>query len=92
MTSIQILEELQEIKKLLSFQKEVLTLGEFCLYAGISKNQAYHLTSSGKVKFYRPFGKKIYFDKEEVIGFLKRNPVSGNEVIRKKVNSSFLPP
>ena len=92
MTSIQILKELQEIKKLLFERKEVLTLEEFCTYAGISKNQAYHLTSSGKVRFYRPFGKKIYFDKEEIIDFLKRNPVSGNEVIRKKINSRFLPP
>jgi excisionase family DNA binding protein len=92
MASIQILKELQEIKKLLLLQKDVLTLNEFCLYAGISKNQAYHLTSSGQVEFYRPFGKMIYFDKEEVIDFLKQNAVSGKERLAKQISKHFLPP
>ncbi len=78
MVEAQILKELQEIKQLLSLQKEVLTLEEFCVYAGISKHQVYHLTSKGKIKFYRPFGKLIYFDTSEVVEFLKRNPMNSN--------------
>lgn len=89
MDSTQLLSELQEIKKILFLQKQVLTLEEFCIYAGISKNQAYHLTSSGRVKFYRPFGKMIYFDLSEIIDFLKQNPVLGINQRTKKINNSF---
>lgn len=66
----ELLKELKEIKQLLTLKKEVLTLEEFCAYAGISKHQAYHLTSKGKIKFYRPFGKMIYFDTADVKEFL----------------------
>lgn len=75
MISIQILEELRQIRNSLSFQKEILTLNELCSYAGISKHQVYHLTSTHEIPFYRPFGKLIYFRKDEVIDFLQRNPV-----------------
>lgn len=84
--------QLQEIKQLLSLQKEVLTLEEFCLFAGISKNQAYHLTSSRKISFYRPFGKMIYFDKDEVLDFLKQNYVVAENENSKKSNKKFIPP
>lgn len=69
-----ILEELREIKKALLLNKKVLTLEEFCQYAGISKNYAYQLTSGGKIRFYRPFGKMIYFDVDDVVNFLSQNP------------------
>lgn len=71
----EVIELIKQIRDLLKLNKEVLTLEEFCLYAGISKNQAYHLTSSGKVSFYRPFGKMIYFNKEDMLEFLQQNPV-----------------
>jgi len=67
---------LNEISQKLSFQKEIFTLEEFCNYSGISKNQAYHLTSSGKVKCYRPFGKMLFFQKDEVVDFLMKNPIN----------------
>lgn len=72
----EILNEMKIIKKLLQLNKQVINLEEFCLYAGISKHQAYHLTSNNKIKFYRPFGKLIFFDIDEVIEFLKQNPVT----------------
>lgn len=66
------------IRGSISLNKEVITLQEFCTYAGISKSRAYKLTSGRKVPFYRPFGKKIYFDLQEVVEFLKRNRVESN--------------
>lgn len=81
-----IIKELQEIKQLLSLNKQLLTLKEFSLYAGISQNQAYHLTSTKKIKFYRPFGKMIYFDLSEILEFLKQNPVlTGIEQNKKSI-------
>ncbi|WP_414649395.1 helix-turn-helix domain-containing protein [Chitinophaga sp.] len=71
-----ILSELREIRKLLSARKEILTMDEFCQYSGISKSYAYKLTSGGQLRFYRPFGKMIYFDHQDVITFLKQNGTS----------------
>lgn len=81
-----ILLELQEIKKLLSLQKDILTLEEFCTYTGISKHHAYHLTSSRKIPFYRPFGKMIYFKKDEILEFLLANPMLPSSDAGKKSN------
>lgn len=81
----QILKELQEIKKLLGLQKEMLTLEEFCVYTGISKSHVYHLISSGKIEFYKPFGKLIFFEKETVIEMLKQNPFTSEANKQNKV-------
>lgn len=80
----ELLRELREIKSLLTAQKDVLTMDEFCSYAGISKHQAYHLTSENKIKFYRPHGKLIYFDKEDVKEFLLQNPVKSRKQLDNK--------
>lgn len=85
-----ILQELREIKQVLVFKKRMWTMDDFCLYTGISKEYAYHLTSTGKVKFYRPFGKIIFFDSEEVIEFLKRNPSSDAKKFEAKGNKYLL--
>lgn len=85
-----VLYELREIKTLLSFQKQVLTLDEFCSYAGISKSYAYRLTSANKIKCYRPFGKLIYFDKDEVIDYLKQNSTNGVMEREKKMDKYLL--
>lgn len=81
-----ILHELQEIKNLLQLNKKMLTLDEFCSYSGISKNYAYHLTSTGKVKFYRPFGKMIYFDIDDIVFFLKKNSSETDEALNLKAD------
>ncbi len=86
----QILKELKDIKLILSTQKKVWTMDEFCTYSGIAKLYAYHLTSTGKVKFYRPFGKKIFFDADEVIEFLKQNSVTGDEGTKSGLSKHFL--
>lgn len=80
----ELIRELKEIKSLLTTQKHVLTMDEFCSYAGISKHQAYHLTSENKIKFYRPHGKLIYFDIEDVKEFLLQNPVNSRTQSFKK--------
>lgn len=86
----EIVMELHEIKQLLRLSKEVFTLNEFCLYSGLSKEQVYKLTSGGKINFYRPFGKKIYFRKDDVINALLQNPVRGDESTNQIANRHFL--
>jgi hypothetical protein len=85
-----ILQELREIKQFLALQKTVWNMDDFCRYTGFSKPYAYHLTSTSKLKFYRPVGKKIFFDPEIVCEFLKQNPIDGIQVTKSKLNNYLL--
>lgn len=71
----EITKALKELLQRQGFQKEIFNMEDFCAYTGFSKTYAYHLTSTNKIKFYRPSGKLIFFDAEDVKNFLKKNPV-----------------
>ena len=86
----QILSELKDIKELLQLPQPVFTLRQFCKFADISKDYVYKLTSSGRLKFYRPFGKKIYIDREDAIEILKQNLVKEKIDINRIANNHFL--
>ena len=86
----EILQELRTIKALLKLDKEVWTLEEFCLFAGISSDQGYKLTSGGKINYYRPFGKKIYIDRNEAIDSLKQNPITSTAKLNQLATNKIL--
>ena len=60
-------------------QKDVCTTEEACLFLDISPSQLYKLTSKQKIPHYKPRGKMVYFDKKELVKWLKRN--HKNEVL-----------
>lgn len=76
-----IIEKLERIESLLSVQKSVLNLKELSNYLGLSQSHIYKLTSEGKIPFYKPSGKNIYFDRIEIDKwiFQKRNKTQ-NEI------------
>lgn len=55
--------------------KEVLTLEEASDFLGVSKSQLYKLTRLAAIPHYKPNGKFIYFDRVELIEWVKQNPV-----------------
>jgi len=65
-------ERLSRIEALLLSQKTVLNFDEVAVYTCLSKSHLYKLTSTGGIPCYKPTGKKIYFDKEEVDEWLLR--------------------
>lgn len=65
---------LQNIESLLSSQKEVMNLDEVSLFTGLSKSHIYKLTSAGKIPHYKQ-SKHLFFDRDEVINYLKQNRV-----------------
>jgi excisionase family DNA binding protein len=85
-----IFKQLEEIKQILLFNKNVWTLQEFCSYADISLDHGYRLTSSGKIKFFRPFGKKIFIDREDAIEALKQNPVTNAATIDRATQNNLM--
>ena len=46
--------------------KEVLTLQEAAQYMGIARSSLYKMTSNQTIPFYRPNGKLIFFEKDDI--------------------------
>lgn len=56
--------------------KRVLTFTEACLYMGVSESLLYKLTATHEVPHFKPRGKMIYFDKQELDHWLLQNGVA----------------
>ena len=72
-----ILSKLEAIERnTLLASKNVLTIDDAALLTGMSKSHIYKLTCSKQIPFYRPNGKLVYFDRQELEGWLKQNRVN----------------
>lgn len=66
------------------YLKRFLNMEETALYMGICVNSLYKLTSGNKIPFYKPNGKNIYFDKEEIDNWIKQGRVATEVEIQQK--------
>ncbi|MGI6572891.1 MAG: helix-turn-helix domain-containing protein [Fermentimonas sp.] len=67
--------------------KNVLTFEDVAFLTGFSKSYLYKLTSSGKIPHYKPNGKMIYFDREELEDWLKQNRVASDNEIEEMADN-----
>lgn len=74
-------QKLDEIKSMLLGNKTVLTFDETAIYTGFSKSHLYKLTSTGRIPHFKPQGKMIFFNKEELDAWLLQNPVKTTDEI-----------
>ncbi len=82
-----ILEKLTNIENLLKGQTEKpLTLEEAARYLDLSTSTLYKMTSSSKICFSKPNGKRIYFDKSALHAWLLRNPVKTTDAIEQEAD------
>lgn len=71
-----ILKELTEIKRYTLLQaKSVLTLDDVVLLTGLSKSHLYRLTCTHQIPFYKPNGKTVFFDRNEIEAWMRQNRV-----------------
>lgn len=84
----EILKQLDRIERntLLS-SKNVLTFDDVVLLTGLSKSYLYKLTSSNQIPHYKPSGKQLYFDREEIESWLKQNRVATVEETERKATN-----
>jgi len=54
-------------------QKEVMTVDDVCEFLGFKKSYIYKLTHEGKIPFYKPEGKMIFFKRSEMTVWVFRN-------------------
>ena len=71
-----ILNKLTAIESLLEAtnQTKPLNLLEAAKFLDLSRSHLYKLTSERKIPHFKPNGKKIYFDRSELVQWLKRKP------------------
>lgn len=67
---IEIDNRLRKIEGLLLQKKKVLNFDDAVAFTGYSKSYLYRLTSSNSIPHYKPSGKVIFFDRDELEKFL----------------------
>ena len=90
MNTTELDQRLSRIEDLLLSQKTVLNFDEVSVYTGLSKSHLYKLTSTGGIPCYKPTGKKIYFDKEEIDEWLLRGKKLSQDEIDDKAEAHLM--
>ncbi|MEI6555065.1 MAG: helix-turn-helix domain-containing protein [Paludibacter sp.] len=67
--------------------KKVLTFSEGCEYAGISHSCMYKMTSQKVIPHYKPAGKLIFFEREELEKWLLSVKVKSQSEIEDAANT-----
>ena len=81
--------EVEKLKSLLYAAKEVLNLEEAAVFLGISKSSLYKMTHNQVVPFYKPNNKMVYFEKSELLKWLRQNPVASQTQISEEAQTYF---
>ena len=87
-TTKNIIDKLSVIESLLvATQPKPLTLKEAAAFLDLSQSYLYRLTSQGRVPCYKPEGKRVYFDRTELVNWLKRNRIRPQEEIEEMAST-----
>lgn len=79
-----ILERLDRIEQYsLLAAKNVLNIEDVSILTGLSKSHLYKLTHRREIPHYKPNGKILYFDREEIERWMKQNRVSSKSEIEE---------
>ena len=86
-------ERLQKIEQhTLLAAKKVLTIEDVVLLTGLQKSYLYKLTHLRQIPHYKPNGKYIFFDREEIEQWQKQNRVATEmECEQAAIKRNFLP-
>ena len=73
-------ERLKSLEDAIYTTKEILNMKDVCQYLDISQSLLYKLTCTGEIPHFKPRGKMIFFEKKELIAWIKRNKVNDQEL------------
>lgn len=79
-------ERLKSLEDAIYTAKEILNMKDVCQYLDISQSLLYKLTCTGEIPHFKPRGKMIFFEKKELIAWIKRNKVNDQELSNLFVN------
>lgn len=69
-------QEVEKVKSVVYASKEVLNLEEAAMFLGISKSSLYKMTHNQVIPYFKPNNKMVYFEKSELLKWLRQNPVA----------------
>lgn len=75
-------ERLKSIEETLYTTKDILNMKEDCQYLDISQSLLYKLTCSGEIPHFKPRGKMIFFEKKELIEWIKKSNLLSSEITK----------
>lgn len=75
-------ERLKSIEETLYSTKDILNMKEVCQYLDISQSLLYKLTCSGEIPHFKPRGKMIFFEKKELIEWIKKGNLLSSEITK----------
>jgi excisionase family DNA binding protein len=64
-----------ELEQTIFLTKNILSFDEASRFLNLSKSYLYKLTSGSLIPHYKPQGKMLYFEKDELEAWLRQNPV-----------------
>ena len=78
------------IEQQIFMNKSILSFDEASLYLNLSKSYLYKLTSGGLIPHFKPQGKMLYFEKEQLEAWLRQNPVKTQTQIEEEAQRYIL--
>ena len=91
MKPLNLTNQLTRIEEILKSQNaEVMDFEKTCDYLNVSKSFLYKLTCKNRIPFYKPNGKKIYFEKGELNKWLLKNRIKTSEEIDESADKFIL--
>ena len=66
--------------------KEVLTLEEAARFMGVTKSSLYKMTHEQTIPYYKPNGKMVYFEKAELLTWIRRNAIASKAQDSEEAN------
>ena len=75
-------ERLKSIEETLYTTKDILNMKEVCQYLDISQSLLYKLTCTGEIPHFKPRGKMIFFEKKELIEWIKKSNLLNSEITK----------
>ena len=79
-------ERLKSLEDAIYTTKEILNMKDVCQCLDISQSLLYKLTCTGEIPHFKPRGKMIFFEKKELIAWIKRNKINDQELSNLFVN------
>ena len=67
--------------------KPVLNVPEAAIYTGLTDSYLYKLTSRQEIPHFKPRGKMIYFNRDELDEWLQQNRIKSNRQIEQEANN-----
>ena len=78
-----------DLENVLNVAKNVMNLEEAALFTGMSKSSLYKLTHRHVIPHYKPNGKLIYFEKTELLNWMRQNRISSSTEIGEKAQQKL---